>query len=122
MEVLIDGLITTVIGMGTVFFVLILLYLILLGMRFIFYNKQCSAENIKDTKIQQEEINDGDDIIEYDEEQLISVLTAAVAASLNTSTYNLKIKSYKRIGQHSPVWNISGRERQLNNRKNICIR
>ena len=36
-------------------------------------------------------------IDETDEDELIAVLTAAVAASLKTSTYNLRIRSYKRV-------------------------
>ena len=47
-----------------------------------------------------------------DDSELIAVLTAAIAASLNTSTYNLKIKSYRRIDN---AWNKSGiRENTLN--------
>lgn len=41
---------------------------------------------------------------EEDEEELVAILTAAVAASLNTSTYNLKIKSFKRSEPKSNSW------------------
>jgi len=44
-----------------------------------------------------------------DEAELIAILTAAVAASMNTSAYNLKIKSYKRIHNTAPAWNKAGR-------------
>lgn len=44
-----------------------------------------------------------------DEGELIAVLTAAVAASLNMSTYNLKIKAYRQIPQAPPEWNMAGR-------------
>ncbi len=44
-----------------------------------------------------------------DEGELLAVLTAAVAASLGTSTYNLKIRSYRRIQSTSSVWNTAGR-------------
>lgn len=50
-----------------------------------------------------------------DQEELIAVLTAAVAASLNTSTYNLKIKSFRRVGQYAPAWNQVSRKEQLEN-------
>ena len=43
-----------------------------------------------------------------DEEELVAVLTAAVAACMNTSTYNLKIKSFRRIENTSPSWNKAG--------------
>ncbi|MBP3337439.1 MAG: OadG family protein [Clostridia bacterium] len=49
-----------------------------------------------------------------DEEELIAVLTAAVAASLGrTSTYNLNIKSYRRVGSSSPAWNKISRQENL---------
>lgn len=45
-----------------------------------------------------------------DDDELIAVLTAAVAASLGqTTTYNLKIKSYRRVESGSPVWNRTAR-------------
>jgi hypothetical protein len=46
---------------------------------------------------------------ETDGYELIAVLTAAVAASLKTSAYNLKIRSYRRIPQDTPVWNATAR-------------
>lgn len=52
---------------------------------------------------------------ETDDDELIAVLTAAVAASLNTSTYNLRIKSFRRIGQNAPAWNAVSRKEQLEN-------
>ena len=51
-----------------------------------------------------------------DECELIAVLTAAVAASLNTSAYNLKIKSYRRIFDSAPAWNRAGRVDIINAR------
>ena len=45
---------------------------------------------------------------DMDEEELVAVLTAAVAACMNTSTYNLKIKSFRRIENTSPSWNKAG--------------
>ena len=47
---------------------------------------------------------------------LIIVLTAAVAASLNTSTYNLRIKSYRRTDNKMPAWNKAGVTETINNR------
>lgn len=51
-----------------------------------------------------------------DDSELIAVLTAAIAASLNTSTYNLHIKSYRQINNNSPAWN------QLSRRENLLSR
>ena len=54
-------------------------------------------------------------VSETDDDELIAVLTAAVAASLNTSTYNLRIKSFRRIVQNAPAWNAAARKEQIEN-------
>lgn len=49
-----------------------------------------------------------------DDSELIAVLTAAIAASLNqTTTYNLRIKSYRRVDAGTPVWNRTARRDNL---------
>ena len=53
---------------------------------------------------------------EINDEELIAVLTAAVAASLNQSTYNLKVTSFRRVNNVSPIWNTVGRQEQLETR------
>ena len=52
---------------------------------------------------------------QVDEGELVAVLTAAVAASLNTSTYNLKIKSFKRIDTVNNAWSNASRNDAINN-------
>ena len=49
-------------------------------------------------------------------QELIAVITAAIAASLNTSTYRLNIKSIKRADAHAPTWGVAGRNELINNR------
>ena len=98
-------------GMVIVFSVLILLMVVLVLMKVFFYkdpNKQKAeqAEAIVTAPVEKEE--------DIDDGELIAVLTAAVAASLNTSTYNLKIKSYRRVGNKAPVWNRAGLEETVN--------
>lgn len=51
---------------------------------------------------------------EADEGELVAVLTAAVAASLNTSTYNLRIKSFKRIDTKNNAWSNASRNDAIN--------
>ena len=51
-----------------------------------------------------------------DDEEIIAVLTAAVAALLNTSTYNLNIKSYRKMMNQSPVWNAVSRRENIENK------
>lgn len=69
-------------------------------------DKQSVSEVVEEEQIVVEE--------QVDEGELIAVLTAAVAASLNTSTYNLKIKSFKHIDTKNNVWSSASRNDAIN--------
>ena len=95
-ESLINVLSVTVLGILIVFAALVLLMFVLNAMKlFAPAEKTCETpvknEPLKEVKKQEIKID------ETDEDELIAVLTAAVAASLKTSTYNLRIRSYKRV-------------------------
>ena len=87
----------------------------------IFYKPQKPAEVKKPEPAKQEVVKAaeapaaGDNA---DDEELIAVLTAAVAASLNTSTYNLRIKSYRRVNNNAPAWNRAGLRDTIDSRLN----
>ena len=109
----VGGMVTGV-GISIVFSVLVILMLVLMLFKVIFYK----APKIAKTEVKAEKapevsvstpkaIEDG---------ELIAVLTAAIAASLNTSTYNLKIKSYRRVGDSKPSWRKAGISETINNR------
>ena len=55
------------------------------------------------------------DVVEEDEE-LIAVITAAIMASLNTSTHSIVVKNVVRVNDHSPSWAKTGRIEQMNTR------
>lgn len=115
-EALTTGLQTTVVGLTIVFSVLIILMLVLMLMKKIFYKEPKKAELVKAKEapapVEVKAVKE----TEEDEEELIAVLTAAVAASLNTSTYNLRIKSYRRVNNEAPAWNRAGLRETINNR------
>lgn len=105
----------TVLGLAIVFSVLIVLMLILMLFRVIFYKdpkKQAKKAQAEETTAEAPQST----APQVNEEELIAVLTAAVAASLNTSTYNLQIKSYRRIEDKKPAWNRAGLRETINNR------
>ncbi len=117
-EALGEGLKVTGTGLIIVFGVLVILMIVLILMKVIFYKdpkKQAAkaepvpaaAEAVPETSALDSDM---------DEDELIAVLTAAVAASLNTSTYNLQIKSYRRVGSTAPAWNRAGLNETINNR------
>ena len=112
---------TTVIGLSIVFGVLVILMIVLMLFKVIFYKdpkkQQKSADNAKPTAA--ESVPTAADIGKSDEipeDELVAVLTAAVASSLNTSTYNLRIKSYRRVDGRQNAWNRAGLTETINNR------
>lgn len=113
-EALGEGLQVTVVGLCIVFSVLIILMLVLMAMKVIFYRpaKEQAAPKATPKSVTAAPKAKTD----IDEGELIAVLTAAVAASLNTSTYNLNIKSYKRVGNASPSWGKAGLNDVINSR------
>lgn len=109
------GLQVTGIGLIIVFAVLIILMVVLVAMRYIFAPKTKKEEAlaVKTQEVKTETVSPG---AEPEDEELIAVLTAAIAASLNTSTYNLKIKSFRRVGNNAPAWNRAGLNETINSR------
>lgn len=51
-----------------------------------------------------------------DDTELVAVITAAVAASLNTSMHNIVVKNITRVGDQTPVWGQAGRSEVMNSR------
>ncbi len=107
-EALSKGVSVTGVGLLIVFAVLVILMLVMIVMKMIFYKEPEKASVQSVPTYEQADAED--------EEELIAVLTAAVAASLSTSTYNLKIKSYRRITDSAPAWNRAGVGETINNR------
>lgn len=98
----------TVVGLAIVFSVLIILMLVLMLFKVIFYKDPKKALPAKQTPTQNIQQTASAQVTAPDDEELIAVLTAAIAASLNTSTYNLHIKSYRRVDTKSNAWNNAG--------------
>ena len=118
-EALSEGARVTVLGLSIVFSVLIILMIVLMLFRVIFYKdpaKQAkqAAPAVQAAPAEAVKAEPAKD--DMDEEELVAILTAAVAASLNTSTYNLQIKSYRRVGGISSAWNKAGVTETINNR------
>ncbi len=103
----------TFIGMLIVFAVLIILMFVLAAMKYVFAPKPAKTEKTVAVTPQKAVIAEE---TQEDEEELIAVITAAIAASLNTSTYNLKIKSFRRIENNAPAWNRAGLRETINSR------
>ena len=108
------GGLVTGLGMTIVFAVLIILMIVLMLFKVIFYKEPKKAEDNAAEAAVEAEVQSVSS--EPDNDELIAVLTAAVAASLNTSTYNLRIKSYRRVENKKSAWNRAGINETINNR------
>jgi len=51
-----------------------------------------------------------------EDEELIAVITAAIAASLNRSTHDIIVRSLRRVPNHAPAWNLASRRDQITTR------
>lgn len=100
-------------GMAIVFSVLILLMVVLALMKVFFY-KDPAKQSVKQEAVCPTPVVEEKKEEEMDDTELVAVLTAAIAASLNTSTYNLKIKSYRRVGGKTSAWSRAGLEETVN--------
>lgn len=119
-EAISEGLLVTGVGLLIVFSVLIILMLALMAMKALFYKDPNKAVkevvNVDNTSVNAQPAVVESNDIKADDKEIIAVIAAAIAASLNTSVSNLKIKSLKRIGNNSPVWNKAGVNEMINSR------
>lgn len=113
-DALLEGGMVAIQGVAIVFLVLILLMIVLVLMKVFFYKDPGKVKKAEPKIETSNETVIGVDDCNFDEEELVAVLTAAVAANLNTSTYNLKIKSYRRVQNNSSVWRKAGLEETIN--------
>lgn len=123
-EQLLTSLKVFTIGFGTVFIALILLiYVIELINKVInmdAFTKKDKESTVSgaiketdETKKDLTAIEPTEDEQDVDDEEIIAVITAAVAASLNRSTHDIVVKSIKRIPYRTPAWNQASRSKQI---------
>lgn len=116
-----QGVPIAIIGYVMVFVVLGILWAVIELMRVVLSPKESkkTKEEVSTAKVQQKSLADASvvetvETEQVDEGELVAVLTAAVAASLNTSTYNLRIKSFKRIDTKNNAWSNASRNDAIN--------
>ena len=114
-----QGVPIAIIGYVMVFVVLAILWGIIELMHIILTPKTSKNKKKEEVKVTQNSLieKETEAVVEteqVDEGELVAVLTAAVAASLNTSTYNLRIKSFKRIDTKNNAWSNASRNDAIN--------
>ncbi|WDV45531.1 OadG family protein [Clostridiaceae bacterium M8S5] len=106
-----EGLNVTLLSMGVVFFALILISFMIDLIKVAIANKkkeEIKPEVTNDTVI--EEANNYSD-----DEELVAVISAAVASMMDTSIDNITIRNIKRVPQTTGVWGKMGRQEQIYN-------
>lgn len=120
---LIMSLKTMALGVGTVFVALVgLIYVIELINKIINIGdnnkKDHSQKTTDDTETLHKAIVTESDpeVANRDDNEIIAVITAAIAASLNRSTHDIIVKSIRRTPSNSPIWNRASRNEQITGR------
>ena len=118
-----DSVKVMVLGMGTVFVALIGLVFIVKALRRATDSKEQPQSAVKSDQAVEpaEKIGQVEDAVQLQErneedDELIAIITAAVAASLHRSTHDIVVRSIRRVPAITPVWNRVGRQEQIANR------
>ena len=105
-----EGVSVTVLGIGVVFLILIILCLVLKVFEVVFGPKKNPAPAAPVTQVQKPVAPVAS--AEADDTELVAVISAAIAASLGTSTSGFRIKSLRRLGSG---WNQAAKLQNFNN-------
>ena len=118
-----DSVKVMVLGMGTVFVALIGLVFIVKALHRVTDSKVQPKNEVKSDQAVEpaEKIGQVEDAVQLQErneedDELIAVITAAVAASLHRSTHDIVVRSIRRVPAITPIWNRVGRQEQIANR------
>ena len=108
-ELIIEGLVYTVMGVLVVFMILVIIMIVIKAMA-LFGGK---SENTVAPQQKKEDVPEAS-CEKKDNNAIIAVITAAIAAVLGKNATGFKIRSYRKI--QDGEWNKAGRRDVLNNR------
>ncbi|MDF1617527.1 OadG family protein [Petrocella sp. FN5] len=107
-----EGLVGTINGVGTVFIVLVLIAIVISLFKYInkinissFFKPAVKKTLPGEGSQTNDAIHSTPEVSEEDDAQLIAVIVAAIAASLETSSDQLQVRSFRRINQTNTLWN-----------------
>lgn len=106
----------TFFGILVVFIVLFILYIAINIL-----SKLLNENKSPKTEVSKEEVKAVDEVEEKEnenDEELIAVITAAIASSMNKSTCDIRVNNIKRINDPTPAWGKFGRVEQISNKLN----
>lgn len=108
-----DSLIITVFSMAVVFLGLIVLAMLISVLKSISVEKKEVQKDAIPTVKSSEDIVNNTEETKTDDEELVAVIAAAIAASLGVNVPDINIKSIRRIPQSSTAWSSAGRQEQI---------
>lgn len=111
------ALITTGLGMGITFMALLLLWGIIIVMTKVLNpEKKASPVSVVEKPAPVEAVSVSEDSEEGISGELVAVISAAIAASMNTSIHNIVVRNVVRSNNQAPAWNSAGQLEQMNMR------
>lgn len=107
-----EALIITGFSIVVVFLGLIMISLLISALKNISGDKKPEVSKVVETPAKKEEpvIN------QVDDEELVAVIAAAIAASMGVNIPQLNIKSIRRIPQTTPAWAVASRQEQISDK------
>lgn len=118
-EKMVATLYTTILGMGITFAALLVIWATTAIMSKIIRSleNRNKEEIVRVVEPKKEEIvKITEDENGEDDEELIAVISAAIAASLNTSIHNIVVRNIIRVDDKTPAWGKAGTIEQMNSR------
>lgn len=109
------GLFTTLLGMGITFIALIILQIIISWMDRLI-NRAAPITTTAPRPAAVPETTPAAPAVLQDDQELVAVLTAAIAMKMKTSVGNIVIRNIEKIEDRSPAWNRAGIIEQMNSR------
>ena len=117
-----------IMGIGIVFVALFMLFLIIKILEKAVHQSEAGAKKKQEQKATQEEAAkqaaaaetetepaaEAEEMTYGQDEQLVAVITAAVAASMETSTHSIVVRNIIRTPDVTPAWGRLGRIQQIN--------
>lgn len=107
-ELIMEGLAYTVMGIAIVFMILVIIMLVIKAMAL--FSSDNSNKGKKEEAVKAEEVP----AEKKDNNAIIAIITAAIAAILGKSATGFRIRSYRKI--QDGEWNKAGRREVLDNR------
>ena len=109
-----DGIIVTLFSIVMVFVVLVIISAFISMLKFLDKKEIEPVKEVMTKDDKAKETKDPEMVESVDDEELIAVISAAVAASMGLALPDINIQSIKRVETSQPAWARAGRQEQIN--------